>query len=245
MARSFFARQGMSLGKGCIAACLLALLAGCTTLPSPPAPADLPASPMASLESSSLPSPEPALAEPASASPPPSRLADFIARRLFKKAAKPAPAPAVEAVAAPEMPVDEKYRLTGDAARELERGHASWYGGQFHGRRTASGENYDKYALTAAHKTLPFGTIVRVRSLTLGREVDVRINDRGPFAPGRVIDVSQAAAEALGLIGAGVATVSLNVSDALDEATSPPESTRKIRKPSRRPAAKAPAAKLR
>ena len=146
---------------------------------------------------------------------------------------------------APEAPVDEKYRLTGDAARELERGHASWYGGQFHGRRTASGENYDKYALTAAHKTLPFGTIVRVRSLTLGREVDVRINDRGPFAPGRVIDVSQAAAEALGLIGAGVATVSLNVSDTLDDATSPSELTRKIRKPSRRPAAKAPPAKLR
>ncbi len=90
--------------------------------------------------------------------------------------------------------MDEKYQLTGEAARELERGHASWYGGQFHGRRTANGETYDKYALTAAHKTLPFGTIVRVRSLALGREVDVRINDRGPFAPGRVIDVSQAAA---------------------------------------------------
>ena len=111
------------------------------------------------------------------------------------------------------MPVDEKYQLTGEAARELERGHASWYGSQFHGRRTASGENFDKYALTAAHKTLPFGTIVRVRSLKLGREVDVRINDRGPFSPGRVIDVSQAAAEALGLVGTGFAEVSLvNVS---------------------------------
>ena len=133
------------------------------------------------------------------------------------------------------MPVDEKYQLTGEAARELERGHASWYGSQFHGRRTASGENFDKYALTAAHKTLPFGTIVRVRSLKLGREVDVRINDRGPFAPGRVIDVSQAAAEALGLMGAGVAEVSLNVADSLGDTQQP---SRSRKKPLRRTAAK-------
>ncbi|MCJ7799303.1 MAG: septal ring lytic transglycosylase RlpA family protein [Polaromonas sp.] len=105
--------------------------------------------------------------------------------------------------------VDEKYRLTGEAARQIERGQASWYGPRFHGRLTASGEVYDMYALTAAHKTLPFGTVVRVRSKALGREVDVRINDRGPFAPGRVIDVSRAAAEALGLLDAGVTDVSL------------------------------------
>lgn len=109
--------------------------------------------------------------------------------------------------------MDEKYRLSGEDALELERGRASWYGPRFHGRLTANGERYDKYALTAAHKTLPFGTIVRVRSLTLGREVDVRINDRGPFAPGRVIDVSEAAAEALGLTSAGVMQVSLNVAE--------------------------------
>ena len=134
------------------------------------------------------------------------------------------------------MPVDEKYQLTGEAARELERGHASWYGSQFHGRRTASGENFDKYALTAAHKTLPFGTIVRVRSLKLGREVDVRINDRGPFSPGRVIDVSQAAAEALGLVGTGFAEVSLvNVSASMGNAAAP---SRARKKPSRRTAAK-------
>lgn len=104
---------------------------------------------------------------------------------------------------------DDKYRLTGEAARQFERGHASWYGPRFHGRLTASGERYDMYALTAAHKTLPFGTVVRVRSEELGREVDVRINDRGPFAPGRVIDVSRAAAQALGLVELGVAEVSL------------------------------------
>lgn len=110
---------------------------------------------------------------------------------------------------------DKKYQFTADDAVELERGSASWYGPRFHGRLTASGERYDKYALTAAHKTLPFGTIVRVRSLTLGREVDVRINDRGPFAAGRIIDVSEAAAEALGLTASGVAEVSLNVAESL------------------------------
>ena len=173
------------------------------------------------------------------------RLAEFITKRLFKRSQAPVAAPepeaAAQAPAEPEADVDEKYRLTGEAARELERGHASWYGGQFHGRRTASGENYDKYALTAAHKTLPFGTIVRVRSLKLGREVDVRINDRGPFAPGRVIDVSQAAAQALGLLGAGVAEVSLNVSEALDKVIVPSRPARKARKTARRLPAQAPA----
>lgn len=234
MAGPFFVRQG----KAWVAACLLALLTGCTTLPAPPPPSAAPASPLASAE---LP-PAPAVPVPASATPPASRLADFITRRLLRRAEKPAPA--AEAVTAPETPVDEKYQLTGEDARELERGHASWYGAQFHGRRTASGENYDKYALTAAHKTLPFGTIVRVRSLKLGREVDVRINDRGPFAPGRVIDVSQAAAEALGLMGAGVAEVSLNVANTLDVAMPPAKSARKIRKSSRRPTPKSPSARL-
>lgn len=203
-----------------VAAGLLAVLAGCTTLPGPSA--HLP------------PSSETAAA---STSATRSRLADFLAKRLHKKPETPvsaADAKAPEALEAPaaDTPIDEKYRLTGEAARELERGHASWYGGRFHGRRTASGENYNKYALTAAHKTLPFGTIVRVRSVALGREVDVRINDRGPFAPGRVIDVSQAAAEALGLMDAGVAEVSLHVSDTLtlDEAVVPVRTSSKKRK---------------
>jgi rare lipoprotein A len=208
-----------------LATSLLVVLAGCTTLPAPPAQTD----PMSALSSSA-----PA-ATPPPASPPKSRLADFIAKRLRKQAEAPIPAVKANAATAPEAAVDEKYQLTGEAALELERGRASWYGAQFHGRRTASGENYDKYALTAAHKTLPFGTIVRVRSLKLGREVDVRINDRGPFAPGRVIDVSQAAAEALGLMGAGVAEVSLNVADTLGEATPPPRHGRKIRKVLRKP----------
>ena len=93
--------------------------------------------------------------------------------------------------------------------RELERGGASWYGLQFHGRRTASGEPYNMYQLTAAHRTLPFGTIVRVRSAVNGREVNVRINDRGPFARGRVIDLSRAAADELDMRNIGVKDVVL------------------------------------
>lgn len=132
---------------------------------------------------------------------------------------------------------DEKYRLTGEAARQFESGHASWYGPRFHGRLTASGERYDMYALTAAHKTLPFGTVVRVRSEVLGREVDVRINDRGPFAPGRVIDVSRAAAEALGLVGAGVAEVSLLLPGRAPAGAGPLPSVRKAQRGTRRAAA--------
>jgi rare lipoprotein A len=103
--------------------------------------------------------------------------------------------------------------------KELERGQASWYGPRFHGRRTASGERYDQYALTAAHKSLPFGTLVRVRSLVTGKEVDVRVNDRGPFVRGRVIDVSRAAAEALGMMALGVKPVALMVVEAAPSAT--------------------------
>lgn len=97
-----------------------------------------------------------------------------------------------------------------DAAGEvIESGRATWYGPKFHGKRTASGEQFDMNALTAAHKTLPFGTLVRVRSLRNGREVVVRINDRGPFTKGRVIDLSQAAMKALGLRARGVVRVEL------------------------------------
>jgi rare lipoprotein A len=96
-----------------------------------------------------------------------------------------------------------------DEDRVIAKGLASWYGGKFHGRRTASGEIFDKTAFTAAHKTLPFGTLVRVKSLRTGKEVVVRINDRGPHVKKRVIDLSGAAASALGLKSRGVATVVL------------------------------------
>ncbi len=92
-----------------------------------------------------------------------------------------------------------------------ETGVASYYGGRFHGRRTASGERYDKNALTAAHKTLPFGTVVRVTAEWNQKSVDVRINDRGPYSKGRVIDISTAAAAELGMLSKGVGQVSLEI----------------------------------
>lgn len=90
---------------------------------------------------------------------------------------------------------------------ELGRGKASWYGPRFHGRRTASGERFDMHDLTAAHRTLPFGTRVRVRNIENGREVIVRINDRGPRITRRIIDLSKAAGAALDLLQAGEASV--------------------------------------
>lgn len=89
-----------------------------------------------------------------------------------------------------------------------ERGLASWYGRKFHGRRTASGETYDMYAMTAAHPTLPIPSYARVRNPANGREVIVRINDRGPFHPGRIVDLSYTAALKLDLLR-GVAPVEL------------------------------------
>lgn len=92
---------------------------------------------------------------------------------------------------------------------EIARGLASWYGEPFHGRRTASGEIFNMNELTAAHKTLPFGTRVRVRHASTGKEVTVRINDRGPHVGGRIIDLSRAAASALGIVQGGVGRVVL------------------------------------
>jgi len=92
-----------------------------------------------------------------------------------------------------------------------ERGIASWYGRPYHGRKTASGEIYNMYGVSAAHRTLPFGTNVRVHDLDNGRVVQVRINDRGPFVEGRIIDLSYGAARSLGMVGPGVARVKLEI----------------------------------
>lgn len=94
---------------------------------------------------------------------------------------------------------------------QVQRGVASWYGGDFHGKPTASGEIYDMYAMTAAHPTLPLGTRVEVVNLDNGRRVTLRINDRGPFAKQRILDVSYAAAQELGMIGPGTARVVIRV----------------------------------
>ena len=92
-----------------------------------------------------------------------------------------------------------------------EKGLASWYGDPYHGRRTASGEIYDMHEMTAAHRTLPFGTVVEVTRRDTGDRVTVRINDRGPFVRGRIIDLSFAAAKRIGLDRDGVAPVKVKV----------------------------------
>lgn len=116
---------------------------------------------------------------------------------------EPPPNPPVNDDAASSTPVC----ACGNPFRQT--GMATWYGKQFHGRRTASGERYDMHALTAAHRTFPLGTCIRVTALGGARSVIVRINDRGPFVRGRIIDLSYAAAQALGLGSAGNAQVTL------------------------------------
>ena len=92
-----------------------------------------------------------------------------------------------------------------------QRGIASWYGPGFHGKLTANGEVYDMDQVSAAHKTLPFETVVRVQNLDNGQHLDVRINDRGPFVRGRIIDLSREAARRIGMIGSGTARVELEI----------------------------------
>lgn len=104
---------------------------------------------------------------------------------------------------APGLAVPERPSLGLRGGRDLQRGVASWYGPGFHGRLTANGERFDMNELTAAHKTLPFGTRVLVHNPRTGKEVVVRINDRGPFIKGRMIDLSKAAAKALGFKSRG------------------------------------------
>src|ERR1700678_2355310 len=96
-------------------------------------------------------------------------------------------------------------------AGSVERGMASWYGHPYHGRRAADGEIYDMETLVAAHRTLPFNTWVRVYNLNNNKTVDVRIIDRGPFVDGRIIDLSHAAAQAIDMIGPGIAQVRVEI----------------------------------
>lgn len=149
----------------------------------------------------------------------------------------PPDVPADQPVVVPGIERPRPALLAGEPAREYQRGGASWYGPGFHGRRTASGERYDMHAFTAAHRTLPFGTWVRVLSLVNGREVDVRITDRGPFIRSRVIDVSRSAAEALGMLGLGFKEVVLLV----PESTNAVEDMPRVKR--RRPASRNPKAR--
>lgn len=113
----------------------------------------------------------------------------------------------------------ERYFVLNSAAGYKERGRASWYGTKFHGKRTSSGEPYDMYQMTAAHKTLPLPTYVRVTRKSNGRSVIVKVNDRGPFHTGRIIDLSYAAAARLDLLKEGSAEVEV---EALDPDAPPP-----------------------
>lgn len=103
----------------------------------------------------------------------------------------------------------KRYYVMDSAHGYFERGVASWYGEKFHGRRTSSGEPYDMYSMTAAHKSLPLPTYVRVTNLKNGREVVVKVNDRGPFVHNRIIDLSYTAAARLGIIEHGTGLVSV------------------------------------
>jgi rare lipoprotein A len=137
--------------------------------------------------------------------------------------ATPGPAPSMPA---PPLTAGPRQTLppgpSPGATLGPDTGKASWYGDVHHGKKTASGEAYDMHTLTAAHRTLPFGTRVRVTNVDNGRSVVVRVNDRGPLVGGRIIDLSQAAARALGALGSGVFTVRLEIFE--DAAAGPPSS---------------------
>lgn len=117
------------------------------------------------------------------------------------------------------------YALAATAFAQVQTGKASFYADKFEGVPTASGEKYKHNKLTGAHKTLPFGTIVRVTNLANNETVDVTINDRGPYVDGRVIDISKSAAEKLGFLNQGLAEVKIEVVDAGDGKTSDPNRT--------------------
>jgi len=128
---------------------------------------------------------------------------------ILAPAARTEPSPGPTASAAPAA--TSTAAIAAVAADWQQQGEASWYGLKFAGRRTASGEIFDPSQLTAAHRTLPFGTRLRVSDLATGRSVVVRVNDRGPFAHGRIIDLSRAAAERIGLVASGVTQVRLTL----------------------------------
>ncbi len=138
----------------------------------------------------------------------------FRAEMLSIPDAVPRPEPVTAAGnKSPYTVLGSTYRITPVAAGHRERGYGSWYGTKFHGQNTSNGEPYDVYSMTAAHKTLPIPSYVRVTNLENGRRIIVRVNDRGPFHGGRVIDLSYAAAYRLGYADKGTALVELEVLD--------------------------------
>ncbi len=125
----------------------------------------------------------------------------------------PPPTPPPEARAEPAPPPAAETRPAPEARPREQVGFASYYGHRFQGRRTASGERYDVARLTCAHRTAPFGSRLRVTDVETGRSVVVRVNDRGPFARGRIVDLSLAAARSLGIVKRGLARVRVEPAD--------------------------------
>lgn len=210
----------------------LALAACATTGGGKPGPAPV----------AHVPPPSPAPAHPprkvspyAPAQEDPSKRGDYVAGGLFRPGVPdsvPDEIPDVDAIPEPEVRdepraatgnrdyvvLGKQYRVMDDPSGYVEEGMASYYGNKFHRRRTSSGEVYDMYAFTAAHKTLPLPSFARVTNLENGKSVIVRVNDRGPFHPGRVIDLSYAAAVKLGYRDRGSARVRVEALTPVDDA---------------------------
>lgn len=185
------------------------VLAGCTALPPEDAPA-----------SSATPAVGAGAAAAGDRPAPAERLRPLVTGLAVPIGVSPrsqVPAVNYDITSATDLPPDDGVPGDEGPRKVFEQGGASWYGIQFHQRKTANGERFDMGAITAAHKTLPFNTRVCVRSLVNGKEVLVRINDRGPFAQGRVIDLSRAAAEQIGLLSMGIKQVALSVIDRKDQ----------------------------
>jgi len=135
----------------------------------------------------------------------------WIAAGCAKKKRVLPPPPSAPTIRSPAISIPPAPGPNAQAGAVFERGLASWYGRPYHGRRAADGEIYDMETLVAAHRTLPFQTWIRVRNVSNGKTVDVRIMDRGPFVGNRIIDLSHAAAQTIELIGPGVTEVELAV----------------------------------
>ena len=183
--------------RGVLAGALLALalgLAGCASQPGAPA--------------------DGAGSAPAAPGPLKDGTPAFRADIMSIPDAVPRPEPVTAAGnKSPYEVLGETYRVTPVPAGHRERGYGSWYGTKFHGQFTSNGEPYDVYSMTAAHKTLPIPSYVRVTNLENGRKIVVRVNDRGPFHDGRVLDLSYAAAYRLGYADKGTALIELEVLD--------------------------------
>jgi rare lipoprotein A len=143
--------------------------------------------------------------QPVAAAPPPTNTTP-----------EPAPQPMPEPSSRPAGTPAAANPKPHEGGQIYEEGKASWYGAPFHGRQASNGETYDMYKFTAAHRTLPFNTMVRVTNTTNGKSTTVRITDRGPFVDNRIIDLSYAAAKQIESIGPGVVTVQLEILSAID-----------------------------